>query len=135
MENDVMDVENVFAKLNELLKEKKYGELKRELSDMYEQDIAEFFEEIKDDEDMVKVFRLLPKGAAADVFSYISPDIQEEIIRKLSDAEVHNIIEDLSLDDAADLLEEMPANVVKRVLAKETLCFIPPDKSLGYLSL
>lgn len=117
MENDVMDVENVFAKLNELLKEKKYGELKRELSDMYEQDIAEFFEEIKDDEDMVKVFRLLPKGAAADVFSYISPDIQEEIIRKLSDAEVHNIIEDLSLDDAADLLEEMPANVVKRVLA------------------
>lgn len=117
MENDVMDVENVFAKLNELLKEKKYGALKRELSDMYEQDIAEFFEEIKDDEDMVKVFRLLPKGAAADVFSYISPDIQEEIIRKLSDAEVHNIIEDLSLDDAADLLEEMPANVVKRVLA------------------
>ena len=117
MENDVMDVENVFEKLNELLKEKKYGALKRELSDMYEQDIAEFFEEIKDDEDMVKVFRLLPKGAAADVFSYISPDIQEEIIRKLSDAEVHNIIEDLSLDDAADLLEEMPANVVKRVLA------------------
>lgn len=117
MENDVMDVENVFEKLTALLKDKKYGSLKKELAELYEQDIAEFFEEIDDEEDRIRVFRLLSKDVAADVFSYLDSDIQEKLINRFSDAEIHNVIEDLALDDAADLLEEMPANVVTRVLA------------------
>lgn len=112
-----MDVENVFEKLTALLKDKKYGSLKKKLAELYEQDIAEFFEEIDDEEDRIRVFRLLSKDVAADVFSYLDSDIQEKLINRFSDAEIHNVIEDLALDDAADLLEEMPANVVTRVLA------------------
>ena len=65
---------------------------------------------------MLKVFRILPKDLAADVFSYLDMDNQQKIITSLSDKEATNIINNLMADDAADLLEEMPANIVKKLL-------------------
>ncbi|MCQ2399600.1 MAG: magnesium transporter, partial [Clostridia bacterium] len=109
-------LEEKFDTFFDLLHNKRYSELKKELSELYEQDIAEFLETIDEIDDVVKTFRLLPKDIAADVFAYVDSDLQEEIVRKLSDTEVHNIIEDLSVDDATDFLEELPANVVKHIL-------------------
>jgi magnesium transporter len=78
-------------------------------------DIAELFEEV-DKEKAVQIFRLLPKNMAADVFAYIDPDEQQIIVEALSDSEVGAIINKLFVDDAVDVIEEMPADVVKRVL-------------------
>ena len=70
-----------------------------------------------EEEERLKVYRILPKDLAADVFSYLEVDSQEAIINSLSDREAGNVIDNLMADDAADLLEEMPANVVERLLA------------------
>ncbi|MCL1918491.1 MAG: magnesium transporter [Peptococcaceae bacterium] len=78
-------------------------------------DIAEVFESL-DKEKTIQVFRLLPKSLAADVFSYIVPRTQQVIVEALTDGEVGKIINELYMDDAVDFIEEMPANVVERVL-------------------
>ena len=78
-------------------------------------DIADAFEYLNK-EKTVQVFRLLPKSIAADVFSYITSEKQQIIVEALADAEIGKIIDDLFVDDAVDFVEEMPANVVKRVL-------------------
>ena len=109
-------IEN-FDKYIDLLHERKFGQLKKELSELYEQDIAEFLEEVETPEDVVKIFRLLPKNMGADTFSYMDSDLQEDLVRRLSDNEVTGIIEDIAVDDAVDLLDEMPANVARRILA------------------
>lgn len=109
-----------FEKYLDLLHEKRYSALKKELSELYEQDIAEFLETVQNSDEIVRIFRLLPKAVGSDVFSYVDSDLQEEIIRKLSDKEISFIIEDLATDDAVDLLEEMPANVARRILANAT---------------
>ena len=70
-----------------------------------------------EEEELLKIFRILPKSMAADVFSYLEVDNQQMIITSLSDKEAANIINNLMADDATDLLEEMPANVVKKLLA------------------
>ncbi len=98
-----------------LLAENQYRQLKESLLEMNEVDIAAFFEEISKDK-AVTVFRTLPKEVGAEVFSDLSPDIQEHIINTITDRELGVIIEELFVDDAVDLLEELPANVVKRVL-------------------
>lgn len=123
MENEVLTNEEKFDLFNDYLKEKKYSLLKRELSELYEPDIAEFLQQVFERGDLdsaLRVFRLLPKGIGADVFSYMEPDLQEALVKKLSDAEVHFIIEDLAYDDAVDILEEMPANVAHRIIANST---------------
>ena len=79
-------------------------------------DVAAILEEMEEEE-LLKVFRILPKSMAADVFSYLEVDHQQMIITSLSDKEAANIIDNLMADDATDLLEEMPANVVKKLLA------------------
>ncbi len=89
--------------------------IKKELSDMNIVDIAEIFEQI-DKEKILQIFRLLPKDKAADIFSYVSLENQKLIIDAITDKELATIVNDLYVDDAVDLLEEMPANVVKRVL-------------------
>ncbi|MBQ1508082.1 MAG: magnesium transporter, partial [Erysipelotrichaceae bacterium] len=68
------------------------------------------------DEDLAIIFRLLPKDEAADIFSYMEPDTQEKLVRLLSDQEIGEVISDLFVDDAADLVQEMPANLVTRIL-------------------
>ena len=102
--------------LIELLNTKQYTKLRQYLAELNEADIASLMEEMEE-EDMLKVFRILPKDLAADVFSYLDVDNQQLIITSLSDREAANIINNLMADDAADLLEEMPANVVKKLLA------------------
>ncbi|MDR2784831.1 MAG: magnesium transporter, partial [Treponema sp.] len=89
--------------------------LKALLPQMNTADIAEVFEELNR-EKAIQIFRMLPKSIAADVFSYTDADEQQIIIEALTDSEIGEIINSLFADDAVDFIEEMPANVVKRVL-------------------
>ena len=91
-------------------------ELKELLLAMNRVDIADIFEHIDNTEKIVQIFKLLPKDMAAAVFSYLEPDKQHIMISALTDIEIKRIVDDLFLDDAVDFLEEMPANVVKKVL-------------------
>ena len=102
--------------LIELVETKQYTRLRQELSELNDADIAVFLEALEA-EDMLKIFRILPKALAADVFSYLPIEDQQVIITSLSDKEAANIINNLMADDATDLLEEMPANIVKQLLA------------------
>ena len=100
-----------------LLNEKKYQTLKDILVTMEPADIAAVFEEL-DEERMPLLFRLLPKETAAETFAELDPEWQELLIRGFTDTELHEVINELYVDDAADLIDEMPANVVKRILAQ-----------------
>lgn len=102
--------------IRELLEAKQYTRLRQKLAEMNIADIAVVMEELEEG-DLFKVFRILPKSMAADVFSYLEVDNQQFIITSLSDREAANIINNLMADDATDLLEEMPANMVKKLLA------------------
>lgn len=116
-------IEELEIKIKELLSIKKYHQIRELLIDLNEADIAEIIETIEDKEDVVRIFRLLPKDSAADVFSYIPVEYEQMIIESLTMREIGLIMNDLYSDDAVDMLEEMPANVVKKVLAatdKET---------------
>ena len=106
----------MFNKINELLENKLYMEARREIAEMNPVDIAALIEEFPEDE-RTKIFRLLPKSLAADVFSYLPIELEQDIIVALSDKEAGHILDNLNADDAADLIEEMPANVVKKLLA------------------
>ena len=99
-----------------LLKDRKFSVLKPLLSSMNEIDLASVFESA-DEEDLPVLFRILPKDLAADVFVEIDSDTQENLLKKLSDKEVKEVIDELFLDDTVDLVEEMPSSVVKRLLA------------------
>ena len=79
-------------------------------------DIADFMEERLDETDQLLFFRLLPKELASDVFVEIDSDTQEELIKKFTDKELKAVIDDMFLDDTVDIIDEMPANVVKRIL-------------------
>lgn len=102
--------------IRELIESKQYNELRKKLSGLNEADIAAIMEELPKEE-LPRILRLLSKDMAADVFSFLPTDIQQELITMLTDAEAAVIINNLMADDAADLMEEMPANVVKRLLA------------------
>lgn len=101
--------------IKQLLSEKRYGELKEKIKDMQIQDIAEIVDEL-DTKNAIILFRLLPKEIAADVFSYLSSERQGEISMMIDENELNEIVNDLFFDDKIDFLEEMPANVVKRIL-------------------
>ena len=100
-----------------LLNDKKYPSLKDVLVTMEPADVAGVLEEIGD-ERVARVFRLLPKELAAETFAELEPEQQELLIRGFSDTELRDVIAELYVDDAVDLVEEMPANVVKRILAQ-----------------
>lgn len=117
----------------EQIEQKHYSKVKKMLADMLIPDVAELLEQIDNDTDMVVTFRLLPKSLGAEVFSYINPELQETLIQLLSDKEIAYIIEDMYTDDAVDFIEELPANVVEKVLrnsTEETRALI--NKLLGY---
>lgn len=101
--------------IKKLLEAKQFIQLRNLLSEMNIADIAEILDEL-DEEDMLKLFRIMPKDAAADVFSYLEVANQQFIITSLSDREAATIIDNLMADDATDFLEEMPANIVKKLL-------------------
>ena len=97
------------------LGEKKYALLKPLLADLEPVDLAEIFSEL-DEEDLPILFRLLPKELAAETFVEMNSTQQQLLIRSFSDKELKLIIDDLFVDDTVDLIEEMPANVVRRIL-------------------
>jgi len=102
--------------LLELVANKQFRQLKELLSEMNEVDIAEFMDEVEP-EHLIVIFRLLPKDLAADVFTYLEDsEDQEKLIGALSDQELRGILDELYVDDAVDIIEDMPANVVSRIL-------------------
>ena len=103
--------------IRKLLEEKKYQTLKDILVTLEPADISAVFEEL-DEERTPLLFRLLPKELAAETFAELEPEWQELLIRGFSDTELREIVNELYVDDAADLVEEMPANVVKRILSQ-----------------
>lgn len=105
--------------LEELLEKRSFRTLKEVFGELNEVDIAAFIEEL-DSEKTVVAFCMLPKELASDVFACLEVDKQEHIINSITDHELANIVEDLFVDDAVDMLEELPANVVKRVLLNAT---------------
>ncbi|MBR4721292.1 MAG: magnesium transporter [Clostridia bacterium] len=100
----------------ELITEKQYTKLKAILSDMEPVDIAQLFEDLPE-RYMPLLYRLLPKESAAEVFVELDSDTQEMLIRGFSDTELKDVLDELYLDDAVDIIEEMPANVVKRIIS------------------
>ncbi|MBR0145391.1 MAG: magnesium transporter [Eubacterium sp.] len=102
-------------RLSQLLKDRKLHEARELLSEQNEVDLAEILGELEEEELSI-AFRILPKELAADTFSYLEPETQEKLIRAFSDKELNYIIENLFLDDTVDMIEEMPASVVQRIL-------------------
>ena len=114
-----MDRQYDFAALEALLKKRSFKALREALLELNEVDIAEFLG-LLNGEEAVLAFRTLPKGVAADVFAELEPETQQLIVAAATDAELAVIVEDLYVDDAVDMLEDMPANVVKRILKNAT---------------
>ena len=112
---------NTIAVLRQMLASlddaKKYQSLRDVMSTMNAPDLAAVFEDLPE-EKMPVLFRLCPKDLAADVFAELSSETQEALIRGLTDRELKSVVEELCVDDATDLVEEMPASVVKRILAQ-----------------
>lgn len=101
--------------IENLYKAKKYRTLRDVLSTYNEADIADLFSGLSEAE-LPVLFRLLPKDLAAETFSYMEPDAQELLIHGFSDSELKEVLDELYVDDVADVVDEMPANVVKRIL-------------------
>ena len=101
-----------------LLRERNFSLLKPLLSSMNSIDLAEVFEEIESDAELPLLFRILPKDLAAETFVEMDSEIKEKLINKLNNRELKAVMDELFLDDTVDFLEEMPASVVKRVLAQ-----------------
>ena len=101
--------------LLKMLEDKKYATLRDILSTMNPADVAALFDGLEDKQIPI-LFRLLPKEQAAETFVEMEPEAQELLIRGFSDNELKEVLDELYVDDAADLVEEMPANVVKRIL-------------------
>lgn len=105
----------------ELLENKKFVQLKSSLQEMNPADIAVFVEELKetaefDEKKLILLYRILPKETAAEAFTYMDSDTQITLINAFSDKELRYVIDELYLDDTVDIIEEMPANVVSRIL-------------------
>ncbi|HIU35652.1 MAG TPA: magnesium transporter [Candidatus Fimenecus excrementigallinarum] len=105
----------MYEKITELLEKKAYPQLKEILSDMNEADIAAVLKELPQ-EKLPLVYRILPKELAAEVFVNMDSDDQEFLIRAFSDNELREVLDEMYVDDAVDVIEEMPATVVKRIL-------------------
>ena len=135
---DQTELDLIIEKIDSLLESNQLSGLHKELVEMNEVDIAQALEGLEPAK-MILAFRVLPKDISASVFSYFPSDAQQVIIQGITDKEVAAIIEDLYLDDAVDFLEELPANVVTRLLRNTTETtrnlinqfLIYPDDSAG----
>ena len=108
-------IETLVEIITDFIRGKKIKELQDFAADINSADIADIMQEL-DSEQRVVLFRALPKDLAADVFSYLTPELTEELVSSLSDPELGVIVDELFLDDAADMVEELPADVVRRIL-------------------
>lgn len=106
-----MEIEEI----KELIDNKKFNELKNKLKEIKSADISAILEGL-DKENAVKVFRILSKEKAGMAFSYMSSDMRQRLIQDLTDSEMKNIMDELFMDDTVDLIEEMPSNIVPRIL-------------------
>ncbi len=102
-------------KILQMLENREYKELKDELENWHPVDIASLLEEF-DERQRILIFRLLAKEEAAETFTYMSSEMQEDLVNQLTDAEIEEVMEEMYLDDIADVLEEMPANLVDKLL-------------------
>lgn len=109
------EIENQYEKLLKLLDERSYGEFARSMQELNPIDAADFFSELEPKR-IPTVFKLLEKNSAADVFAELEPDLQEKVITAMTDREISHIMEDLFIDDAVDMLSELPANLVTRIM-------------------
>lgn len=115
------EFEEIVSTVLKLLEEKKYTEARTELLELNNVDIAQVIREIIDEvslDSAIIMFRMLPKDISVDVFSYLSSDDQLEIINGITDREISYIIKEMDFDDKIDLLEELPANLVDKILEK-----------------
>ena len=106
-----MEIEEI----KKLLSNKEFNKLKNEIRELNAADIPALLEELEK-ESLVKLFRILTKEQAGEAFTYMEADMQEKLIHSLTDAELKNIMDELFMDDTVDLIEEMPSNVVTRIL-------------------
>ncbi len=108
--------ELTIERIQEMLEKRQFKELKEELeNNMYPVDLADILEDVNEKQ-LVLIFRLLVKEEAAETFSYMNSDLREVLINALTDSELEEVMEEMYLDDTVDVLEEMPANVVDRLL-------------------
>ena len=110
------EMQIVFEKLSFCFETRKFADLRILLLDMEPADIALFMSDNFDEKEQIMFFRLLPKELASDVFVELDTDLQESLIKAFTDKELKAVIDDMYLDDTVDVIEEMPANVVKRIL-------------------
>ncbi len=121
MEKDVDNLDIILQQVLECIESKKYSHARDLLIENNAVDIAEILEEVLEETDVEKttvLFRILPKDIAVDVFSYLPPEDQIAIIGAITDKEVSYIMDELAFDDMIDVLEELPANVVDKILEK-----------------
>ena len=131
-----------YEKLLELLDENKFVEFMNALDSMNAVDAAELLSSV-DDATLPKIFRLMKKDTAAEIFAELDPDTQEKVIQTMRDTEIAKFMDRLFVDDAVDMLEELPANVVNRILKNTTpqkrqelnrFLNYPPDRAGGIMT-
>ena len=110
------EMQIIFERLSFCFETRKFADLRILLLDMEPFDIALFMQDNLDEKEQLMFFRLLPKELASDVFVELDSDMQEYLIKAFTDKELKAVIDDMFLDDTVDIIEEMPANVVKRIL-------------------
>lgn len=134
-----MDEQNIL----QFIEQKKYVQLKKVLSEMNEVDIAEILDPL-DINTTLLIFRMLPKDLAVDVFAHFSTEQQRDIINAVTDKELNYILDELFFDDMIDLIEEMPANIVSKILENSTqeerklinqFLKYPPDSSGSLMTI
>lgn len=108
-------MEEITKKIQELIEKKKINELHTMLEGINSADFPSLFEELNE-EQIIIIYRLLPKEKAAEVFAELDSDVQRKLINVFTDKELKTVIDELFMDDTVDLIEEMPASVVKRIL-------------------
>lgn len=111
-----MNFEEMLARIDELHSARKLVELKQYLNEINPADIAQLLESMEDERKRVFLFRMLSKENAAETFVEFDYDTQENLIRAFSDTELKEVLDEIYIDDAADIIEEMPATIVKRML-------------------
>ena len=108
-------MEKILEEMLNLIENQKFNDLREYLKQVNSADFPSLFEEL-DKEKMILLYRILPKEKAAEVFAELDPDIQEDLINCFTDKELRSVMNELFMDDTVDLIEEMPSNVVKRIL-------------------
>ena len=118
MQNRELALEESLEKILELIQEKKYFMVRDEMLKYNEADIAEMFEELFDDDEILEsaivVYRLLPKDVSVEVFAFLPVDVQLKIVEVITTKELNYIVQELDFDDKIDILEELPATVVSK---------------------